>query len=202
MRAAETLQRSLLSEPPGLAAADVAVRYVPAAREAQVGGDWYDVFPQPDGSTMLVIGDVVGHDTAAAACMAQLRGLLRGIAFDSAAGPAGALTRLDSAIAGLQLGALATVLVGRLEPVDGGMRLRWSSAGHLPPLVVTPDGERHVLTGARPGLLLGVDPTVVRTEQEVVLEPRLDTAALHRRARRAPRPGLRRRHRAPAGGPR
>ena len=77
MRAAETLQRSLLSEPPGLVAADVAVRYVPAAREAQVGGDWYDVFAQPDGSTMLVIGDVVGHDTAAAACMAQLRGLLR-----------------------------------------------------------------------------------------------------------------------------
>jgi two-component system, chemotaxis family, sensor kinase Cph1 len=171
VRAAETLQRSLLSEPPGIAAADVAVRYVPAAREAQVGGDWYDVFPQPDGSTMLVIGDVVGHDTAAAACMAQLRGLLRGIAFDSAAGPARALTRLDSAIAGLQLGALATVLVGRLEPVDGGMRLRWSSAGHLPPLVVTPDGERHVLTGARPGLLLGVDPTVVRTEQEIVLDP-------------------------------
>ena len=51
------------------------------------------------------------------------------------------------------------------------MRLRWSSAGHLPPLVVTPDGDRHVLTGARPGLLLGVDPTVVRTAQEIVLDP-------------------------------
>ena len=74
--------------------------------------------PQPDGSTMLVIGDVVGHDTEAAACMGQLRGLLRGIAFDSADGPAGVLTRLDAAIDGLRLGALATVLVGRLERPD------------------------------------------------------------------------------------
>jgi light-regulated signal transduction histidine kinase (bacteriophytochrome) len=171
VRAAETLQRSLLSEPPGLPALEVAVRYVPAAREAQVGGDWYDVFAQPDGSTMLVIGDVVGHDTAAAACMAQLRGLLRGIAFDSATGPAGVLTRLDSAIAGLRLGAIATVLVGRLASSGAGTRLRWSNAGHPPPLVVDPDGDQRLLTGPRAGLLLGVDPTVVRAEHEVVLEP-------------------------------
>src|SRR4051812_5472600 len=97
-QAAVTLQRSLLSEPPRPDHLDVAVRYVPAAREAQVGGDWYDVFLQPDGSTVLVIGDVVGHDTEAAACMGQLRGLLRGIAYDSAEGPATVLGRLDRAI--------------------------------------------------------------------------------------------------------
>jgi light-regulated signal transduction histidine kinase (bacteriophytochrome) len=174
VRAAETLQRSLLSEPPEPDALEMAVRYVPAAREAQVGGDWYDVFGQPDGSTMLVIGDVVGHDTEAAACMAQLRGLLRGIAFDSADGPAEVLARLDRAIAGLGLGAMATVLVGRLEQTDeeratGVTRLRWASAGHLPPLVVGPDGEPQLLSGGRPGLLLGVDPTVDRPEQTAVL---------------------------------
>ena len=175
VRAAETLQRSLLTDPAQPAHLQVAVRYVPAAREAQVGGDWYDVFQQPDGSTVLVIGDVVGHDTEAAACMSQLRGLLRGIAYDSPEGPAQVLVRLDAAIAGLQLGALATVLVGRLEQTEGDRaagthRLRWANAGHPPPLVVAPDGTRQLLTARRAGLLLGVDPDTVRAESEVVLE--------------------------------
>jgi two-component system, chemotaxis family, sensor kinase Cph1 len=175
VRAAETLQRSLLSDPPEPDHLEMAVRYVPAARESQVGGDWYDVFQQPDGSTMLVIGDVVGHDTEAAACMAQLRGLLRGIAYDSADGPAGVLARLDAAMGGLGLGTMATVLIGRLEQTeqektDGVTRLRWSSAGHLPPLVIGPEGERQVLIGGRAGLLLGVDPSAVRTEHVAVIE--------------------------------
>ena len=174
VRAAETLQRSLLSDPPEPDHLEVAVRYVPAAREAQVGGDWYDVFQQPDGSTMLVIGDVVGHDTQAAATMAQLRGLLRGIAYDNAAGPAEVLTRLDAAIEGLDLKAMATVLVGRLEQSEedcaaGVVRLRWANGGHLPPLVADPDGAQRLLGTERPGLLLGVDPTRPRTEQEVVI---------------------------------
>ncbi|MGY1831771.1 SpoIIE family protein phosphatase [Geodermatophilus sp. SYSU D01180] len=174
VRAAETLQRSLLSEPPQRDHLQMAVRYVPATREAQVGGDWYDVFVQPDGSTMLVIGDVVGHDVQAAACMAQLRGLLRGIAYDSGDSPAAVLTRLDAAIEGLQLGAMATVLVGRLEQADddraaGVTRLRWASAGHLPPLVAAPDGTSAPLDGGRPGLLLGVSPEAVRADAEAVL---------------------------------
>ena len=175
VRAAETLQRSLLTDPPQPAHLQVAVRYVPATREAQVGGDWYDVFVQPDGSTILVIGDVVGHDTAAAACMAQMRGVLRGITFGNPEGPAQLLARLDSAIAGLRLGALATVLIGRLEQTAtdraaGVHRLRWASAGHLPPLVVGPDGTPQLLTNPRAGLLLGVDPSAVRTESEAVLD--------------------------------
>jgi light-regulated signal transduction histidine kinase (bacteriophytochrome) len=175
VRAAETLQRSLLTDPAQQAHLEVAVRYVPAAREAQVGGDWYDVFAQPDGSTVLVIGDVVGHDTEAAACMSQLRGVLRGIAYDSREGPAQVLARLDTAIAGLQLGALATVLIGRLsqtaaDRAAGVHRLRWASAGHLPPLVVRPDGTPQALPTPVAGLLLGVDPAAVRAESEIVLE--------------------------------
>ncbi|NYJ06862.1 SpoIIE family protein phosphatase [Petropleomorpha daqingensis] len=170
VRAAETLQRSLLTDPPQPGHLEIAVRYVPAAREAQVGGDWYDVFAQPDGSTMLVIGDVAGHDTEAAACMAQLRGLLRGIAYDSAQSPAQVLARLDAAIDGLGLGAMATVLVARLAHADDGSRvLRWSNAGHLPPLVVGPDGAQQVLSAR--GLMLGVEPTTDRTDTEAVLEP-------------------------------
>ena len=102
--------------------------------------------------------------------MAQLRCLLRGIAFDSAQSPAQVLARLDAAIDGLGLGAMATVLVARLAAADDGpLLLRWSNAGHLPPLVVGPDGAQQVLSA--PGLMLGVDPTATRADAEVVLEP-------------------------------
>ena len=66
-RLAEELQRSLHTAPPSPDHAEVVVRYLPAVEAAQVGGDWYDAFLQPGGATMLVIGDVVGHDIAAAA---------------------------------------------------------------------------------------------------------------------------------------
>ena len=48
---AETLQRSLLTDPPQPEHLDIAVRYRPAAREAQIGGDWYDAFVSPAGDT-------------------------------------------------------------------------------------------------------------------------------------------------------
>ncbi|MGY1711326.1 SpoIIE family protein phosphatase [Geodermatophilus sp. SYSU D00758] len=173
VRAAEALQRSLLTAPPGAAELEIAVRYVPATREAQVGGDWYDVFTQPDGSTVVVIGDVVGHDIGAAAHMAQLRGLLRGIAYAGDEGPAAVLTRLDRAVAGLGLDTMATVLLGHLtpDPATGGARLRWSSAGHLPALVAEPDGSVRTLDTPRPGMLLGVDPSVTRRDIETRLRP-------------------------------
>jgi two-component system, chemotaxis family, sensor kinase Cph1 len=182
-RTALTLQRSLLSEPPDPDHLDFAVRYVPAARDSQVGGDWYDVFQQPDGATVLVIGDVVGHDTEAAACMGQLRGLLRGIAYDSDDSPAGVLTRLDRAVAGLQLTTMASVLVARLEQTDeeraaGLTRLRWSNAGHLPPVVAGPDGTITVLDDARPDLLLGVDAGSSR-QDHVLTVPRGSTVLLY-----------------------
>src|SRR3954451_11629332 len=116
---AEALQRSLLTEPPGIPHAEVVVRYVPAAEAARVGGDWYDAFLQQDGTPMIVIGDVVGHDTAAAAMMGQLRGLLRGIAHHGGDGPAAVLHGLDEAIASMHTGALATAAVARFEGLAG-----------------------------------------------------------------------------------
>ncbi|OMQ13818.1 hypothetical protein A7K94_0220925, partial [Modestobacter sp. VKM Ac-2676] len=61
-RVAERLQRSLLSPPVQPDALELAVRYRPAAQDVSIGGDWYDSFLQPDGATVLVIGDVMGHD--------------------------------------------------------------------------------------------------------------------------------------------
>jgi len=172
---AEGLQRSLLTQPPETDHAQIAVRYLPAAEAARVGGDWYDAFLQPRGTTMLVIGDVVGHDTAAAAAMGQLRGLLRGIATYSDAGPVEVLRGLDASMATLQAKTLATAAVARFEQtpdeLDRGVtRMRWANAGHLPPLVINPDGSVAELAAWRGDLLLGVDADACRRESVVTLD--------------------------------
>jgi serine phosphatase RsbU (regulator of sigma subunit) len=174
---AEALQRSLLSEPAQPDHVEVAVRYTPAAETARVGGDWYDSFVQPGGTTILTIGDVLGHNTEAAAAMAQIRSLLRGIAVATDAGPAAVLTGLDRAMIVLDVGTTATAVVARLEQSSGEARrgvrrLVWSNAGHPPPLLLTPTGKVHFLQAQAQAceLLLGVLPDALRSESVAVLE--------------------------------
>jgi serine phosphatase RsbU (regulator of sigma subunit) len=173
---AEALQRSLLTTPRGSRLGRLAVRYTPAAEAARVGGDWYDAFQQRDGTAVLVIGDVVGHDTAAAAAMGQLRGLLRGIAHHSGAGPAEVLRGLDEAMASMHTGTVATAVVARLEQHDpsegtGRYSLRWANAGHPPPLVLAPDDTLSVLGGGTGDLMLGVNAATRRAEPSMDLQP-------------------------------
>lgn len=171
----ESLQRSLLTDPPQQDQLQIVVRYRPAPREAQIGGDWYDAFPNSDGSTSLVIGDVTGHDREAAAAMGQVRNLLRGIAYALRDPPAAVLTALDRALRDLPVSALATAVLATVEQapsgaVAGPRRLRWSNAGHLPPLLIDADGSARLLrTDA--DLLLGVDPATQRSDLEQVLQP-------------------------------
>ncbi|WP_369140449.1 SpoIIE family protein phosphatase [Modestobacter versicolor] len=172
---AETLQRSMLTAPPAPDHCEIAVRYVPAAAGAEVGGDWYDAFVQADGATVLVIGDVVGHDSGAAAAMGQLRGLLRGIGRHTGGTPAEVLRGLDQASWGLDLDTMATALVARLEQDEPELavaetRVRWSSAGHPPPLLVSADGRVTVLDCGAPDLLLGVEPDRLRTDRVATIE--------------------------------
>jgi PAS domain S-box-containing protein len=172
---AEALQRSLLTEPPQSDQLQIAVRYQPAAEAAQVGGDWYDAFvqPGPRPDTIVVVGDVVGHDVAAAGAMGQVRGLLRGIAAHSGAAPAEVVRGVDAVMDTLRVETTATGVVVRIEHGDEdgrGLRMCWSNAGHPPPLLVTPAGEVTVLE--RPGgndLLLGFDPATERHEHEARL---------------------------------
>ena len=173
---AQTFQRSLLTAPMEPDGARIVVRYQPAAEATRVGGDWYDAFVQPDGSTLLVIGDVVGHDIEAAALMSELRSMLRAIAVVTGGGPADVLTQLDAAIRTLDMPSMATVVVARLEQDDderarGVTRVRWSSAGHPPPMTLDSDGKVQALTPSRQGPLLGILPDAVRAEDEVVLDP-------------------------------
>ena len=173
-RLAEGLQRSLLTAPPEPDHAEIVVRYRPAVRAAEVGGDWYDAFLQPSGATMVVIGDVVGHDTEAAAAMGQLRGMLRGIAYREGPGPAAVLAELDAAIQGLGMGTMATAAIARVEQTPeeqaaGRTRVRWSNAGHPPPLLLHADGRIVELAPPRAELMLGVDPSTRRTDAVITV---------------------------------
>ncbi len=173
---AETLQRNLLGDPPVVAGLETAVRYRPATRHAQVGGDWYDAFPAPDGTTMLVIGDVAGHDAPAAATMSQTRGMLRAIAQSVVGSPATLLTQLDTTFANLGMSTLVTATVATLDVRrDGGTTLCWSNAGHPAPVMVCADGSV-VLLERNPDRLLGVGldehlPEGKRHDHTVSLQP-------------------------------
>ena len=176
---ADALQHSMLTAPPRPEGCEIVVRYLPASEGAEIGGDWYDAFVEAGGDTVLVIGDVVGHDRHAAAAMGQLRGLLRGIGYSGGASPAEVLAQLDRAASGLALGTMATALVARLERLPGeAARLRWSSAGHPPPVVLDPDGGVCLLDPGPADLLLGVDPGRARTDHDAVL-PVGSTVLLH-----------------------
>jgi len=169
------LQRSMITDLPEPDHLQLAAVYRPAAVGHEVGGDFYDAFAVADGATSLVIGDVVGHDVRAAAAMGALRNVLRGIAYDRADPPAQVVSRVDAAVQGLGMNTMATLVLARIEQDDeerraGVRRLRWTNAGHPPPLLLHPDGRAQLLR-TPPDLLIGVDAALARTDHEVVLEP-------------------------------
>ncbi|GAA2725175.1 SpoIIE family protein phosphatase [Cellulomonas aerilata] len=172
---AHLLQMTLLTPPIQPDHLQIAVRYQPAVRGATVGGDWYDCFTVRDGSTLLALGDVTGHDLQAVVDMAQLRNILRGVAHAAIQPPAAVLTSLDDAMRDLGIATYATAIVAKVEQTAAeaaaGLRtLRWSSAGHLPPLLLRADGRAHLLQ--RPSdPLLGLDTGVVRNDHTATLHP-------------------------------
>ena len=171
----EALQRSLLTPPVQPDHLQIAVRYVPAVHDVQVGGDWYDAFLVSDGSTQLVVGDVSGHGREAAAAMGQVRNVLRGVAHALVQPPAAVLSALDLAIEHLAVNTLTTAILAKIEqtPAEAaaGVRtLRWSNAGHPPPVLIGPDGTATLLE--RPvDRLLGVDPDSPRHDHTTDLVP-------------------------------
>ncbi|MGW2964631.1 SpoIIE family protein phosphatase [Streptomyces sp. NPDC001220] len=153
---AEAMQRNLLAPLPQPGRLRLAARYQPAPAGSQVGGDWYDAFELKDGTLALVIGDVVGHDLTAAGGMAQLHGILRSLAWDRTEPPGAVVARLDDAMSAITTVSMATLVLARIEghPDTGPWTLRWTSAGHPPPLLLAPGGHAHYLEAGQ-GILLG-----------------------------------------------
>ncbi|MET9081255.1 SpoIIE family protein phosphatase [Streptomyces sp. NPDC004237] len=151
------LQQMLLPRLPGLhPAVETAARYLPASGDAEVGGDWFDVIPLPGARVGLVVGDVVGHGLTAAATMGKLRTAVRTLA-DTDLPPEELLTHLDDIVSNtadtdaapasgpdrVPSDVGATCLYAVYDPVAGTCAL--AGAGHLPPILVTPQGNAHII---------------------------------------------------------
>jgi GAF domain-containing protein len=158
---AEVLQHSMLPDLPRIEGVELHARYLPAQDGAAVGGDWYDAFAQPDGSVVLAVGDVSGHDIEAAATMGQLRNLVRGDAYGRDDEPGTVLIQLDRAVRGLRVPAAATAVLARLRRDGDGYSVSFSNAGHPPPVLLRPDGEVEVWWET-PEPLLGLIPREFR----------------------------------------
>ncbi|WP_411074997.1 SpoIIE family protein phosphatase [Streptomyces sp. cmx-4-7] len=160
------LQRAILG--PSRLPDGFAVRYEPATRPLEVGGDWYDTVTLPDGRIGIVVGDCVGRGLEAASVMGQLRSACRALLLQDA-GPAQALMALDRFAAGVPGAVCTTVFCGVLDAATG--ELTYSSAGHPPGILVRPDGTTRLLEDGR-SLPLAVRPGTPRPEGSCTLSAR------------------------------
>jgi PAS domain S-box-containing protein len=160
----EMLQRSLLPQRlPDIGGIQVSAVYMPGG--ADVGGDWYDAIPLECGRVGVAMGDVVGHGIGAASLMGQLRHAMRAYAVEGHS-PAGVLDRLAKLVRGLDGGQMATLLYLVMEPDHG--TVRFANAGHVPPLVINPDGDAHYLHSAHnPPLGVFDSPEHIETTMEL-----------------------------------
>jgi serine phosphatase RsbU (regulator of sigma subunit) len=150
---ADRLQRAMLPHSlPRPTGVRLAVRYLPAAETARVGGDWYDAIPLPGSRVALVVGDVMGHSMTSAAVMGQLRTTaltLAGLDLP----PQEVLHHLDEQAQRLGTDRMATCLYVVYDPVSH--RITVANAGHPPPILLHPGGKTEVLA-VPPGAPIGV----------------------------------------------
>ncbi|MFZ4271526.1 PP2C family protein-serine/threonine phosphatase [Streptomyces arboris] len=165
-----SLQEHLLpSQLPESVQWDLSASYAVGDPMLDVGGDFYDAVPRPDGSIALLIGDVCGRGAEAAALTGLARHTLRTL-LEEGTDPGTSLSRLNRALRQERASRFLTAVVATLTPrPDGTALLSTCSAGHPPPLVLRGDGTvSEVLSG---GLLLGVLDDVSYESHEELIAP-------------------------------
>lgn len=172
---AHALQTGLLPQVlPHLPGLQVAARYRPADHSMDIGGDFYDLIACTPTTAIAAIGDVQGHNTAAAALMGQLRTAVHAHA-TAGATPGEVLARTNRLLSDLDPGLFASCLIAQLDLTHHHAHL--ATAGHPPALLRHPDGHTDVLR-VPPGLLLGIDPDTDYPSTEIPL-PRGAVLALY-----------------------
>ncbi|MFF4797334.1 SpoIIE family protein phosphatase [Streptomyces sp. NPDC001351] len=150
-----TLQHSFLPQPhrlPELPGIDVGVRYVPASRETEIGGDFYAALRTDEG-VLTAVGDVVGHSLEAATVMVEIRHALRAYCVEES-DPAVLAERLDRMLQHYHPDVTATVCLVLIDPETG--RTRIANAGHIPPLILRNDSDAEYAKADGPLLGLGL----------------------------------------------
>lgn len=153
LRIAREVQAGLLpAAPPELAGYDIAAANLPTW---EIGGDYYDYIPLPDGRLGLVVADVSGKGVPAALIMATFRAALRTALRREGSTPevAEEMNRVLLEVTGASR--FVTAVYGILDPVSG--RFTYVNCGHNPPLLLGPGGRREILDAGGPalGLLAG-----------------------------------------------
>ncbi|WP_349816386.1 SpoIIE family protein phosphatase [Streptomyces sp. MRC013] len=160
----EALLPHMLPTAPGLG---VAARYLPATLGMDIGGDFYDLLRIDATTVAAVIGDVQGHNVAAAALMGQVRTAVHTHATAGVA-PEEVLARTNRLLLDLDPGLFTTCLYARIDLER--RRVRMVNAGHPPPLLRCPDGRARRLD-VPPGPVLGVVPDAAYPVTELDLAP-------------------------------
>ncbi|MGH8868243.1 MAG: GAF domain-containing protein [Actinomycetes bacterium] len=166
---ADALQRPLQLTPlPSIPSVEVAACYEPYGEMLSVGGDFYDVFRIPSGRWVTILGDVCGKGPEAAA----LTGLARQTLWAGAQhsdDPAEILALLNEAILRTGSDRFCTAAAVVMETGTDGVHLRFASAGHPPPLVLSADGTVRPVDGE--GMLLGMFPEIGVRSTRLTLRP-------------------------------
>ncbi|MER7570126.1 SpoIIE family protein phosphatase [Streptomyces sp. NPDC048523] len=152
---AHGLQQALLPRAlPHITGLRVAARYLPATRGMDIGGDFYDLIRLGDTAAAAVIGDVQGHNVAAAALMGQVR---TGVYAHATLGtpPDQVLARTNRLLTDLAPELFSSCLYAHFDFARRSVCL--ASAGHPPPLLRLPDRTTRPAV-VPPGPLLGIDP--------------------------------------------
>lgn len=164
-RVASVLQASILPEQlPEVAGLETASFYLPSGPEAEIGGDYYDMFTTRDGRIVLAIGDVCGKGVAAATKTSTVKYTLRGLV-GAGFGPAEALGELNRQVAATGDPAdIVTMWVGVLDMASG--ELTYADGGH-PPALLLRSGTRAIERLDATGPLLGAVAHVAYGERVV-----------------------------------
>jgi anti-sigma regulatory factor (Ser/Thr protein kinase) len=133
------LVRSMVPAVPEIPHLRIVTRYLPAATGIKVGGDWFDVLDLGAGRTAFVIGDVVGHGVTAAAVMGQVRTAVRSYALLDLS-PSDLLRNVSQLTENIPDAGFVTCFYAVHDPADH--TLTYANAGHLPAVLVLPDGAQ------------------------------------------------------------
>lgn len=169
-RIAQTLQQTLLPpalpEVPGIG---LGAEYVPTLGDADVGGDFYDVVPMPDGRWLVAIGDVSGKGVGAATVTGVVRDVIRVLVRDARTLPE-ILTRINETLGERGVGRYCTLALAAVgyQP-DGRLGVTLHLAGHDRPVLVNPDGQARYV--GSPGTALGLLDRVTSPSSALTLAP-------------------------------
>ncbi len=139
----QELQDEVLAMPDASRTLDIALAYEPARGDIGLGGDWYDVVEVGEACTAVVVGDVAGHGITAAARMTEAKATIRTLVLNVP--HAEVIPAANRSLAHFESGYIATAAVAWVDTHAG--TLEWRLAGHVPPIVRTPDGSTRLLSG-------------------------------------------------------